>query len=129
MQVSHIKRSREIHQITAAVLYSLLVDEYVIRNPDEEISFENWLQDRAEKSPTFKYWLTVLNLEITLLSFVRAVRLGDYNKYKEAMKVMIPWYFIFDHQNYSRWLSVHICDSEQLKHNAPNIHSEFLEGK
>jgi len=126
--VTHIKRAREIHQITASVLYSLAQDEYKHRNPDEEISFENWLEESAKESPTFKYWLTILNLQILLLSFVRSVRLGNFIDFKESMKQMMPWFFLFDHQNYSRWLSVHILDLEQLETTAPEIHSKFLQG-
>lgn len=43
-----------------------------------------WLQERAEQSPAFKFWLKVLNLEITLVTFVRAVRLENYEQFKKS---------------------------------------------
>ena len=30
------------------------------------------------------------------------------------MKALVPWFFALDHQNYSRWLPVHIQDMEGL---------------
>lgn len=105
------------------------MDEFNSCDLEDGISFESWLQDRCSESPTFKYWLILFNLEITLLSFVRAVRLGNYLEFRESMKDMMPWYFVFDHQNYSRWLSIHVWDLEHLECNAPDIHAEFMEGK
>ena len=41
---------------------------------------------------------------------------GDRNfcLYVESMKALVPWFFALDHQNYSRWLLVHIRDMDGL---------------
>lgn len=128
MQVVHVKKSRSYHQITAAVLHSLLIDAYTSENPESCISLQEWIDQNASSSPTFRFWLLVLNLEVLLLSFVKSVRMGNYEDFKDALKSMIQWYFVFDHHNYARWLSVHIRDLEELISKAPSVHNQFMLG-
>lgn len=127
LQVTHIKRAREAHQITAAVLHALLIDAY--NEAARDVPLDEWIEERSKESPTFYYWLTVLNLEILLLEFMRAVRQGQFDMFKESLKRMAPWFFLFDHPNYGRWLSVHIQDLEELPEKAPGVHKEFLASK
>lgn len=42
---------------------------------------------------------------------------------------MLPWFFLFDHNNYALWLSVHVKDLEELADVTPDIHNQFLAGK
>jgi hypothetical protein len=76
------------------------------------------------KSPTFQYWNTILNMDILGLIFVRAHRERDFALYVESLKALVPWYFVLDHQNYVRWISVHIRDMKSL---SPSIQEEFEE--
>ncbi|KAK3921569.1 DNA primase [Frankliniella fusca] len=128
LKVTHIKRAREIHQITAAVLHSLLIEEYSRCQPNGDVELSEWITLTSKDSPTFKFWLTVLNLEILLLDFVRSVRLGNFSGFKDALKGMAPWFFLFNHPNYARWLPVHILDLEQLQHTCPHVYECFSEG-
>ena len=34
--------------------------------------------------------------------------------YVEILKEITPWFFALDHQNYARWLPIHIHDMEHL---------------
>ncbi|KAE8740709.1 hypothetical protein FOCC_FOCC013765, partial [Frankliniella occidentalis] len=91
MKVTHIKRAREAHQITAAVLHCLLMEEFTNSHPEGgDIELQQWIDERVKLSPTFLFWFTLLNLEIMLLDFVRSVRLGHYSNFKEALKAMAP---------------------------------------
>lgn len=76
------------------------------------------------KSPTFHYWDTILNMEILGLIFVRAHREQDFPLCVESLKALVPWFFALDHQNYARWIPVHIRDMESLP---TSIHKEFEE--
>jgi hypothetical protein len=38
----------------------------------------------------------------SLLEFVRATRVGDFNLHLAAVRHMLPWYFAYDRQNHSR---------------------------
>lgn len=113
-----------MHQVTAAVLHSLLKEAFEKDEPNEH-SIDNWLQEVTTKSPTAMFWLEVLNLEILLLSFVRAVREGNFSLYKECLKKMMPWFFAFDHSNYARWVAVHLKDMEELAQKVPSVYEEF----
>ena len=48
----------------------------------------------------------------------------DFTLYVESLKQIVPWFFALDHQNYSRWIPVHIRDMESLP---PPIFEEFKE--
>lgn len=41
---------------------------------------------------------------------------------------MLPWFFIFDHTNYSRWGPVYLIDMLNLPYSAPEVHAEFMRG-
>ena len=84
---------------------------------------------KSKENPTFFFWLTLLNLEILLLEFVRSVRQGNNEKYKDCLRRMLPWFFILDRQNYARWLAVHWADLEDLEKTVPAVHEEFLKGR
>ena len=66
------------------------------------------------KSPTFLYWDTILKMEILGLLFVRAHREQDFPLCVESLKAIVPWFFALDHQNYARWIPIHICDMQSL---------------
>ena len=63
------------------------------------------------RSPTFHFWDTALKIS---LIFVQAHRQKNFSLYVESLKVLVPWFFAFDHHNYSRWIPVHIHDMESL---------------
>lgn len=126
MQVKHIIKSRTIHQVTASVLYSLLKDAHAEKSPTT--SLHEWILKMSKVSPTFKFWMMVLCLEVMLLSFIRAVRCGDFELYKKCIRSMLPWYFVFDHPNYSRWLSIQLQDLEELEVKSPDVYQQFKSG-
>ncbi|CAG9762637.1 unnamed protein product [Ceutorhynchus assimilis] len=128
LKVTHITKARLHHQYTVAVLYSLLQDAYRDDNPNEEQPFDDWVNLISPKSPTFQYWLLVMNLQILLLSFLRALRLGNFTEYTESLLRMIPWFFAFSHSNYARWISVHVKDLLELETKLPNVYCEFMLG-
>lgn len=72
-----------MHEVTAVVLHSLLLDAHNVTDPENHETLETWLLQICSKSPTFKFWLTVLHLEIILLNFVKSIRSGDYIVFKE----------------------------------------------
>ena len=127
-QVPHITKARAHHQYTAAALYSLLKDAYFSANPNEESPLGEWTENMSKSSPTFKFWLTALNLQILLLVFLRAVRLGDFKLYLQSLRRMVPWFFSFDHHLYGRWLTIHVKDLLELQSTCPPVFQEFMNG-
>ena len=68
----------------------------------------------VEKSPTFQYWDTVLNMELLGLIFIRSHREGNFPLYVESLKALVPLFFALNHHNYARWIPIHIRDIESL---------------
>jgi len=48
-----VKRAREIHQVTAAVLHTLLKEAFEQDDPDPKCSLERWVIERSKSNPTF----------------------------------------------------------------------------
>ncbi|KAG0710801.1 hypothetical protein GWK47_022049 [Chionoecetes opilio] len=117
LTASHLTKTRHAHQVSALALAKMQRDahqEAVGETPSNDEGFEAWRRDMAARSPTFHYWDTILRLEILGLIFVRAHREQDFPLYVETLKALVPWFFALDHQNYARWLPVHIRDMESL---------------
>jgi len=72
----------------------------------------------------------VLQLELTLLSFVRLIRDSNFELYVGILLHNLAlWFFCLDQTHYARWLSVHLRDMVSLKHRHPDIAAEFRHGK
>lgn len=130
--VAHVKRTRYVHTVTAAALFinlrQLYVDYCDSESDDAKLTFGQWKASREESSVQFKYWSTVLELELLLLAFVRSIRQGQFSLYLDCLQKLAGWFFVCDQTNYARWLPVHICDMLALKQNHPNIYSQFVAG-
>ena len=126
LKASHVTRARRAHQISASALYILLQRAY--SKNETEISFEDWIANHVETSPTFQYWCLILELEFMMLVFVRAIREAKFQLYVEVLQRLVIWMFALDKPNYSRWLSVHIQDMMDLQKVHPSLYQSFLEG-
>ena len=130
--VSSVTKTRYIHQVTIAALHTLMSKAYTIHvnHPefDPKNSFEEWKAQMREKYPQFMYWDRVMQLEEILCQFVKSLRTGNFVLYVEALQMMMPWVFAFDHVNYARWLTVHIRDMLKLESTHPDVHAEFTNG-
>lgn len=132
LTAAHITRTRRAHQVTACVIYKSLEEayqEYVtsLEPGMEAKSLEDWC-DQQSTLPMFKFWFTVLQLQLTVLVFVRSIRTGNFQLYVQSLTELVHWFFALDHFNYSRWISVHLRDMVTLSHLHPQIHAEFLKG-
>ena len=57
-----------------------------------------------------------------------SIRVGDRALYVSSIKNLVPWFFILDHPNYARWISVYINDIELLETTNPDLKKAFDEG-
>ena len=76
----------------------------------------------------FKFWLLTLEFQLSVLILVRSFREADFNLYVDALVKIVPWFFALDHQNYARWLPVHIRDMTCLQNYNPEAAAEFGKG-
>ena len=115
LKASHLTRTRHAHQVTALALAKLQEDAFLQTEGIHSNEFKGiWRQEMVQKSPTFQYWDTVLNMELLGLIFIRSHREGNFPLYVESLKALVPWFFSLDHHNYARWIPIHIRDMESL---------------
>ncbi|VDI16831.1 Hypothetical predicted protein [Mytilus galloprovincialis] len=118
---------------TAMIRHSMtIIKEQYLDTVDDQaentISFEEWKERRGIESPLFHFWSLTLKLELIILIFVRSLREGNFNLYKDSLTMLIPWVFALDHPNYARWLPIHVRDMFALDTIAPSIATEFESG-
>ena len=77
----------------------------------------------------FRLWNLILYLELVLLEFVMLIRSGNFGLYMDSLKLIVLWMFSLDHDNYARWLPVHISEMDHLHKNHPSVCNEFSTGK
>ena len=77
-------------------------------------------------SPTFKYWDMFLVAVQIMLSNLRAEREGDWSAHLMSSSKMLPYFFITNRTNYSRWMPVYILDMLELP---AEIKSAFEKGE
>lgn len=115
LSASHVTKTRHSHQVTALALEKLQEDAFLLtEGPHDDETKVSWRKAMVEKSPTFQYWDTILNMELLGLIFIRSQREGNFNLYVESLKALAPWFFALDHHNYARWIPIHIRDLENL---------------
>lgn len=130
LKAAHVTRTRRAHQVTASCLYLLMQKAYVKYEEEAEgevMSLEDWRTNRAAACPQFKFWSIILQLELTLMIYVRAIREGNFMLYIESSKI-VPWFFALDHTHYSRWVPIHLRDMVSFKEYHPDIYEEFIKG-
>ncbi len=76
----------------------------------------------------FKYWSLVIELELLMCRFVRALREGDFLLYVQVCDELCAWFFVLDHTNYARWLPIHVRDMVELAVKHPAGYAEYLKG-
>ena len=78
--------------------------------------------------PQFDYQATVLQVELTVLVYVRSLRQGSFKMYLDALTELATWFHAMDHTNYARWIPVHLRDMVTLPTAHPEVAREFEAG-
>ena len=91
--------------------------------------FERFISKCCEESETFRYWNTFLHLVSHLENLIRSDREGNWNLQVQAIQDLLPLFAAFDSTNYLRWCSLYLEDMRRLPEIAPEVHSEFMEGR
>lgn len=81
---------------------------------------------KNDYGPTSAFWFSFLEMIETLLAFTRSLRIGNWNMQLAATKKMLPWFFAYDRQNYSRYLTLYLSDMVKLQTTHPSVYQEFL---
>ena len=120
LKASHVSRTGHAHQVTVAALYILRDKAHKtyregVDEGEEPKSFSDWHKQAKLESPQFHYWSLTHHFQLTILIFVRSLREGNFQVYKDACKSLASLFFALDQTHYARWLPVHIRDMECLE--------------
>ena len=63
-----------------------------------------------------------------LLCIIYAIKTGDWILYVEFIRELLPWTFVYDRQNYARYLSIHFMEMTNLEEKHKVIFDEFMKG-
>ena len=88
---------------------------------DEIVQFPEWKEMRDIESPLFHFWSLTLKLELIILIFVRSLRKRNFTLYRDALTMLIPWFFALDYPKYARWLPIYVRNMLSLDNIAPEL--------
>ena len=133
LKASHVTRTRRAHPITDCSLYLLQQKAYTeycngVEEGCNKMSLEDWCDQRVEACPLFLFWSIILQLELEVMIYVRAIREGDFLLYIDALTKIVPWFFALGHTNYARWIPVYLRDMVSLHDKHPGVFAEFRKG-
>ena len=89
-------------------------------------SFSKFIENECNINTNFKFWWQYIEMVSILLSFTRAQRQGNWHLHIASFKMMIPYFFHYDHQNYACWGIVYIAEMNRLPR---EVLSEFEKGE
>ena len=100
---NHIKRTRSTHQVSVVSLKYLKHLAYIqycscVLGPPK--SFDMWDRQTCVEVPQFKYWSTIIDLELLLCRFVRSLREGDFVLYVQVCDELCSWFHMIYHTSY-----------------------------
>ena len=129
---SNVVLCQYVHQVTACSLHIIKKQTYqhYVNTciPGPALSQELWERE-DETHSMFRLWNLILYLELVLPEFVMLIRSGNFGLYMDSLKLIVLWMFSLDHDNYARWLPVHISEMDHLHKNHPSVRNEFSTGK
>ena len=127
---SHLKRVRYTHQaflLACLILRNKAYSHY--KDNGGNLDRGQWEDEMKVKSKLFSFWAQVNHLELIHCRFVRSIREGDFELYKQVLSEVADWCHALDQTHYQRWLPVHIKDLVELNEKHPLLRDEFMAGK
>jgi hypothetical protein len=88
--------------------------------------FDEFVKWGCDKSPTFAFWNMFLDATSVMLLNIRAEREGNWKLHLHTTLFMIPYYFVANRNNYSRWAPPYLLDMLKLP---DDIKAAFEEGQ
>ncbi len=92
------------------------------------LELSSWRAKKESSNFQFQYWSITLKFQLHILIFIRSLREGNFQLYKDALTELAPWFFSLDHTNYARWVPIHIRDMISLDQHLPAVADEFRKG-
>ena len=119
-------KARYSIQLSVVTIYACLKKAHKASN--FVLPLFSWAEEHSSSSCMFKYWMLIMKFQINYLVFIRSMRESNFKLFVKILISLVIWFFIFDHYNYARWLSVHIQDLLSLPITCPQLYQEFERG-
>ena len=75
--------------------------------------------EKAREHPTGKLWVDCFIIPTMLAhQFTRSEREGGWLLQMHCLEMMMPYFFVSGHHNYTRYISWHLRDMQHLPHDA-----------
>ena len=88
----------------------------------------NVFDAEQDKVPLFRVMRQYMRMVMEMMSFIRAVRSGDWALHLEALKVFTKYFFAHDMLNYAPMIPVYLAEMQMLHESDPEIYVEFKQG-
>ena len=108
IDVNNNKHARYCLQVAVCAIYRFLVDAHM-KDSDSSTPL-HWLDGRSSTSQMCFYWKIILEFQIHILLFIRAIREGNYKLYEETLYQFLKYFFAFDKYNHSCWVPIYWFD-------------------
>ena len=105
--------------------------KFMAKDTNELIKkYEEFAQEtrNGNHGKTAQYRMGYINMLHLYHEFSRSIRSGDLDLYIYCLQEMTALFFMFNHQNYSRWLTVYHDKLFKLKNSHTEIYDEFKNG-
>ncbi|XP_047132181.1 uncharacterized protein LOC124811086 [Hydra vulgaris] len=126
--LNHFASSPEIINCLKETNYDnlkLLFDDDFCKAVDDH---SNVLKDIKISGPTSAFWFSFIEMLNIFFALLRSTKVGNWNLHLEATRQMIPWFFAYDHPNYSRYLTFYWTEMTQLPKTHPSVYQQFMDG-
>ncbi|KAL1251048.1 hypothetical protein QQF64_018844 [Cirrhinus molitorella] len=87
--------------------------------------YVDFVKKRSAENPTFAFWSSYIDMVQILLLFVRATRESDWQLHLSTVRLLMAWFFAYDHVNYARYLPSYWLEMVNLPFTHPSCHSEL----
>lgn len=87
------------------------------------MSLDDWYAEQVDASPQSQFCFIIVQLELTVLIYVRLIREGNFLLYIDTLSRLVPWFFALGHTNYVTWFPVHLYNTMTLATKHPSVYS------
>ena len=129
---THPNKLAHIHVVQSEVTVAQYND--VLNSESLLQVFQMWNEfleyPRRDNGQMSAFWMSYIQIVgDVLLGLIRASREGNRLLHLYAVRVMIPWCFAYDRNNYARYLPVYYAQMTNLPAERPDVHQNFMEGQ
>jgi hypothetical protein len=94
--------------------------------------YQSFIAEESERSKTFQFWSSYIDMIEVLLSFIRATRTTNWSLHLSSVRwMLLPWFFAYDRINYAWYLTVYWLEMMSLERTHPgnpctaNVYIEY----